>query len=63
MVVERWTVGKLDSLELSIRKDTVEEAREAQAELDGAVRSLGLERDDEQSKTERVLAHLAGLEP
>jgi hypothetical protein len=63
VVVERWTVGKLDFLELSIRKDTVEEAREAQAELDGAVRSLGLERDDEQSKTERVLAHLAGLEP
>jgi hypothetical protein len=63
VVVERWTVGKLDFLELSIRKATVEEAREAQAELDGAVRSLGLERDDEQSKTERVLAHLAGLEP
>jgi hypothetical protein len=64
VVVERWTVDELDFLELSIRKDTVEEAQEAQAMLERAIRALGLERDDEQkSKTELVLAHLAGLEP
>ena len=63
VVVERWTVDELDFLELSIRKDTVEEAQEAQAKLERAIRALGLERDDEQkSKTEVVLAHLAGLE-
>jgi hypothetical protein len=63
VVVERWTVDELDFLELSIRKDTVEEAQEAQAKLERAIRALGLERDDEQkSKTELVLAHLAGLE-
>jgi hypothetical protein len=60
VVVERWTVDELDFLELSVRKDTVEEAREAQAELERRIRALGLERDDEHaSKTERVLAHLA----
>ena len=61
VVVEHWTVDELDFLELSIRKHTVEEAREAQAELERAIQTLGLERDDEQiSKTERVLAHLVG---
>jgi hypothetical protein len=60
VVVERWTVGKLDFLELSIKQDTVEEARKAQAALEKAIRGLGLKRDDEQkSKTEQVLAYLA----
>lgn len=64
VVVERWIIGELDFLELSIRKDTIEEARETQAELERAIGVLGLERDDEhQSKTEQVLAHLARLEP
>jgi hypothetical protein len=64
VVVERWTINELDFLELSIRKDTVEEAREARAELERAILALGLEGDDEQvSKTERVLAYLVGLEP
>jgi len=62
VVVERWTIDELDFLELSIRKDTVEEAQEAEAELERGVRALELERDDEHaSKTERVLAHLVGL--
>ena len=64
VVAERWTVDTLDFLELSIKRDTVEEAREAQAELDRSILALDLERDDEHaSKTERVLAHLVGLEP
>jgi hypothetical protein len=64
VVVERWTVGELDFLELSLKKDTVEEARAAQAGLEQAMGVLGLARDDEHaSKTERVLAHLVGLEP
>jgi hypothetical protein len=64
VVVERWTVGELDFLELSLKKDTVEEARAAQARLERAMGALGLERDDEHaSKTERVLAHLVGLKP
>jgi hypothetical protein len=64
VVVERWIVGKLDFLELSIKKDTIEEAGKAQAKLEKAIGALGLKRDDEQeSKTKRVLAHLAGLEP
>jgi hypothetical protein len=62
--VERWIIGELDFLELSIRKDTIEESRETQALLERAIGVLGLERDDEhQSKTEQVLAHLARLEP
>jgi hypothetical protein len=60
VVVEHWTVGELDFLELSLKKDAVEEAKKAQAELDRTMTRLGLERDDEQkSKTEQVLAHLA----
>jgi hypothetical protein len=63
IVVERWKVGNLDFLELSLKKDAVEEAKEAQAELELAMTRLGLERDDEQkSKTEQVLAYLARLE-
>jgi hypothetical protein len=63
VVVEHWTVGELDFLELSPKKDAVEEAKEAQAELGLAMTRLGLERDDEQkSKTEQVLAYLARLE-
>ena len=64
VAVEHWTIDELDFLELSIRKDTVEEAREAQAELERGIRALGLDRDDEHaSKTERVLALLVGLKP
>ena len=62
VVVERWTVGKLDFLELSIKQDTVEEALKAQAALEKAIEELGLKRDDQESKTKRVLAYLAGLE-
>jgi hypothetical protein len=64
VVAERWTIDELDFLELSIKKDTVEEARKAQAEFERGIRALDLERDDEHaSKTERVLAHLVGLKP
>jgi hypothetical protein len=63
IVVERWKVGNLDFLELSLKKDAVEKAKQAQAELELAMTRLGLERDDEQkSKTEQVLAYLARLE-
>jgi hypothetical protein len=59
VVAERWTIDHLDFLELSIKKDTVEEAQPAQDELEREIRALNLERDDEnESKTERVLAHL-----
>jgi hypothetical protein len=65
VVVERWTVEPaLDFLELSLKKDTVEEAQAAQKGLERAMNALRLERDDEHaSKTERVLAHLVSLEP
>ena len=61
VVVERWTIDDLDFLELSIRSDTVADAPAAQQELERAVGALNLQPDnDDQSKTERVLAHLAG---
>jgi hypothetical protein len=62
IVVERWKVGNLDFLELSIKMKTLEAAQPAQDKLERGIRSLGLRRDDEdKSKTERVLAHLVGL--
>lgn len=64
VVAERWTVGDLDFLELSIKEDSVEEAKPAKEELERGIRALDLELDDEnKSKTERVLAHLLGVEP
>jgi hypothetical protein len=61
VVAERWRIDDLDFLELSLKKDGVDEARSAQAQLEQGVQALGLERDDDTSKTERVLAHLVGL--
>jgi hypothetical protein len=58
VVVERRTIDKLDFLELSIKSDDAERAVTEQQQLDGAVENLGLERDDAESKTKRVLAHL-----
>jgi len=64
VVAERWTVDDLDFLELSIRRDTVEEALPAQEALERGIQELNLERDDQnKSKTELVLAHLVGLAP
>jgi hypothetical protein len=64
VVAERWTVGDLDFLELSIKENSVEEAKRAQEELEREIRALDLELDDEnKSKTERVLAHLLDVEP
>jgi hypothetical protein len=61
VVVERWIVDDLDFLELSIRSDTVADAPAAQQELEREVGALNLQPDsDSKSKTERVLAHLAG---
>jgi hypothetical protein len=55
---ERWTVGGLDFLELSVVAD-LGEARERQAALTDFVRSLDLAADPEQeSKTRQVLEHL-----
>ncbi len=63
VVAERWTIDDLDFLELSIKVGTAEKAQAAQDELERGIRALNLERDDEnESKTERVLAHLLGLE-
>jgi hypothetical protein len=64
VVVERWIADDLEFLELSIRSDTVADAPAAQQALERAVRALDLQPDsDDRSKTERVLTHLAGLEP
>jgi hypothetical protein len=62
VVAERWIVDDLDFLELSIRSDTVADAPAAQQELEREVRALNLQPDDDnKSKTERVLTHLASL--
>jgi hypothetical protein len=61
VVVERWTLDDLDFLELSIRKKSVEKAQSAQRKLEQELADRGLERDDDTSKTERVLRHLVGL--
>ena len=58
--IERWEVGDLDFLEVSIRSDTDAERR--QQGLESAVRALGLSIDDDrESKTRRVLTQLARL--
>jgi hypothetical protein len=61
VVAERWRVGDLDFLELSLRTDDAEQATAAQAQLEQGIRAIGLEPDDDRSKTERVLTHLTGL--
>jgi hypothetical protein len=63
VVVERWTLDDLDFLELSIRKKSVDKAESAQRKLEQELAALDLERDDDTSKTERVLKHLLGLSP
>lgn len=56
--IERWKVGDLDFLEVSIRSETDAELR--QQGLETAVRTLGLSIDDDrESKTRRVLTKLA----
>ena len=42
VVVERWTLGALDFLELSIRKKTIEKAQRAQKNLEKGVAALSL---------------------
>ena len=55
---ERWTVGDLDFLELSLACD-LDEARSRQDALTGFVRSLDLLVDpNQQSKTRQVVEHL-----
>jgi hypothetical protein len=61
VVVERWTLAGLDFLELSVRKKSVEKAQSAQRKLERELAERDLERDDDTSKTERVLRHLLGL--
>ena len=62
VVAERWTIDDLDFLELSIRADTVAEARTKQENLEREIRALDLEPDNaSESKTERVLTHLVGF--
>jgi hypothetical protein len=62
VIAERWVIDDLDFLELSIRTDTVADARRAQEELDREIRALDLQPDDDsKSKTERVLTHLVAL--
>jgi hypothetical protein len=55
--IERWQVGDLDVLELSIRVD--DDPEDHQRRFEAAVRSLGLPIDkDHDSKTRRVLLEL-----
>ena len=57
--VERWTVGTLDFLEVSIRTES--RAEQQQLHLEAAIRARGLTIDESpESKTGRVLAELAG---
>lgn len=56
--VERWTLGDLDFLELSIRSESG--AEQQQPRFETAVRKLGLAIDENpESKTRRILAALA----
>jgi hypothetical protein len=60
VVAERWIVGDLDFLELSIRAADVREAASAQPALERGVADLGIAVPPEQeTKTRRVLAYLA----
>lgn len=60
VVAERWTVGELDFLELSVRVDAGGDARAAQTGFEAAVRAAGLHFPEEQeTKTRRVLQYLA----
>lgn len=55
---ERWTIGDLDFLELSVACD-LDEARSKQDALTGLLHSLGLPVDlDQPSKTRQVVQHL-----
>jgi hypothetical protein len=59
-VAERWLVGDLDFLELSLRADDEASAAALQADLERAVAALGIDVPAEQeTKTRRVLAYLA----
>jgi hypothetical protein len=55
---ERWTVAGLDFLELSTKVDP-DEAEKAQSTLTSALAQLGLEASDSDTKTRRILEHLA----
>lgn len=59
---ERWRVGGMDFLELSIKVTTgADDAAKAQRELEDAVLGRGLQFDqNELPKTERVLTYLVG---
>jgi hypothetical protein len=59
---ERWTVGGLDFLEVSIKVDDLAEAEKKQRALDAALKDLGVRPDtNDDSKTRRVLMALSGL--
>jgi hypothetical protein len=61
VVAERWVVGDLDFLELSVRATGDDEAESAQRALERGVANLGIAVPPEQeTKTRRVLAYLAG---
>lgn len=58
--IERWTLGDLDFLEVSIRSESG--AEQHQLRLEAAIRALGLSIDDNsESKTRRILAGLARM--
>lgn len=60
---ERWTVAGLDFLELSM-KVSLENAEQAAMALNAALTGLGLPPTrDQETKTRRVLEHLAGRDP
>jgi hypothetical protein len=61
VVAERWIVGDLDFLELSVRAAGEDEAPSAQRALETGVADLGIAVPPEQeTKTRRVLGYLAG---
>lgn len=57
---ERWQVGDLDFLELSVRADDEDSARKEQAELESAAKVAGLHLTaDAEPKTTKVLTYLS----
>jgi hypothetical protein len=62
-VAERWTVGELDFLELSIRCDTVAEAESRRPDFEAALRDFVSAGIGHETKTRRVLEYLSSRAP
>ena len=58
-VAERWTVGELDFLEVSIRRDSVADAEASQLPFEQALSAYTRSAAQQETKTRRVLEYLS----